>query len=60
MRRLQVAVINGSPAGNRGISANYVEYLRVRFPEHDFVVVEAAKKIRKIERDPARWEAIMG
>ena len=60
MRRLQVAVINGSPAGNRGISANYVEYLRMRFPEHDFVVVEAAKKIRKIERDPARWEAIMG
>ncbi len=50
---MKIVVVNGSPAGNRGVTAQSVEYLRRLFAEHEFEVVEAARRIRRLERDEA-------
>ena len=47
---MNITVINGSPSGTSGTSHQYIEFLRVQFPEHSFQVLEVARKIRKIER----------
>ncbi len=50
---MKIVVINGSPSGNRGVTAQSVEYLRRQFGEHEFEIVEAARRIRRLERDEA-------
>ena len=48
---MNIIVVNGSPSGNRGVTARSVDYLQQQFPEHRFEVVEVARRIRRIERD---------
>jgi multimeric flavodoxin WrbA len=56
---MNIVVINGSPAGNRGVTAQSVNYLQQQFPEHRFEVVEVARRIRRIERDEELMAAIV-
>ena len=56
---MRVVVINGSPSGESGITAQYAKYLEQRFPEHAFQVVEVARRIHHIEQDAARLDAIV-
>ncbi len=48
---MRIAVINGSPSGNRGVTAQSVAYLQARFGDHEFQVIEPARRIRRLERD---------
>ena len=56
---MKIVVINGSPSGNKGVTAQSVEYLRRQFGEHEFEVVEAARRIRRLERDEALFETTL-
>jgi len=56
---MRVVVINGSPSGENGITAQYVKYLEQRFAEHTLHFVEAARTIHRIERDAACLDAIV-
>ena len=56
---MNITVINGSPSGARGTSHTYIRFLEMQFPEHSFQVIEVARKIRKIEQDEKRFEAIV-
>ena len=56
---MRVVVLNGSPSGNRGITAHYVKYLGQQFPEHQFHAIEAARSIHGLERDGTRLAAII-
>ena len=56
---MNIIVINGSPSGTRGTTAQYVDYLAEQLPEHRFDVVEVARQARRIERDSATFEAIV-
>ncbi len=56
---MKIVVINGSPAGCRGASAQYVQYLQQQLPRHRFQILEVAREIHKIERDEARFETIV-
>jgi len=55
---MKVLVLNGSPSGERGVTAQYVAYLVRRFPEHQFHSREVARSIIGIERDKERWDGI--
>ena len=48
---MKIAVINGSPTGCRGTTAQYIKYLEQAFPQHQFVVLEVARRIKQLERD---------
>lgn len=56
---MKFVVINGSPSGNRGVTAHYVQYLEKLLPEHQFHTFEVAKGIRKLERDRDRLDDIV-
>lgn len=44
---MKLVVINGSPAGCRGASARYVQYLQQQLPRHCFQILEVAREIYK-------------
>ncbi len=48
---MKIAVINGSPKGKYSITLQTVIYLRKKFPEHDFSVLNAGQKIKALEKD---------
>ena len=48
---MEVLVFNGSPQGKNGITAQYTQYLEIKFPEYTFQTIEIARKINKLERD---------
>lgn len=56
---MKIIVINGSPSGLKGVTALHVQYLAQQLPEHQFEVIEAARKIRQIERDASCFAAIV-
>jgi len=56
---MKIIVINGSPHGKNGITAQYTKYLEIKFPEHEFNTIEVARKINKLERDLGIFNEIM-
>ncbi len=56
---MNIVVINGSPSGSRGVTAQYINYLQLKLPEHTFETLEVGRKIKVISRNRARGDAIM-
>ncbi len=56
---MKIAVLSGSPKGEDSVTLQYVRYLQKVHPEHEFQVFHAAQQIRKLERDPGAFAAIM-
>ena len=48
---MKIAVINGSPKGKYSITYQTVRYLERRFPEHEFMLLNAGQTIRAFEKD---------
>ena len=48
---MKVVVINGSPHGKNGVTAQYIKYLEIKFPEHEFTTIEVARKINRLDRN---------
>lgn len=55
---MNILVINGSPGGDNSITLYTALYLEKLFPEHNFSYLNAAQKIRSLEKDfsPANQE----
>lgn len=49
--KMKILVINGSPKGNDSITLQTVNFLKIKFPEHDFSVLNAAQRIKKLKKD---------
>jgi len=58
-KAMKICVINGSPHGERGMSARYTRYLAKKLPQHSFEVLEVAKKIHALQRDGRRMDAVV-
>lgn len=56
---MKIIVLNGSPKGDVSVTMQYVAYMRKKFPEHTYQTINIAQTIRKIENDPAAWNAIL-
>ncbi len=56
---MKIAVINGSPRGARGTSHQYIRFLSLQLPEHDFQVIEVARRIRAIDGNEQRLDEIV-
>lgn len=50
---MKIVVLNGSPKGNNSVTMQYVEYLRKKFPQHDWVQFNVAQQIKRLETDEA-------
>ena len=56
---MKIVVLNGSPKGESSITLQYVNFIKKKFPQHEFKVFHAAKNIRKIEKDRDSFRAII-
>lgn len=48
---MKILVVNGSPKGKYSITLQSVEYLKIKYPQHEFEVLDAGQKIKALERD---------
>ncbi len=48
---MRILIINGSPAGDDSITLQTVRYIRKFFPEHDWALLNASRRIRALEKD---------
>ena len=52
---MKIIVLNGSPKGDVSVTMQYVAYIRKKFPEHNYEILNIAHEIRKIEKDAEVW-----
>lgn len=48
---MKILIVNGSPKGKYSVTLQTLNYLALKFPEHDFKVIHAGQQIKKIQRD---------
>ena len=48
---MKVLVLNGSPKGNYSITLQTVHFLKIKYPDHEFEVLNVGQQIRKFEKD---------
>ena len=48
---MNILVINGSPKGKYSITLQTLEFIKRKFPEHEFRVLHAGQTIRALEKD---------
>ena len=56
---MKIAVLNGSPKGEVSVTVQYVRYIQKRYPEHELKIINVAHEIHGIERDQAKWQAVV-
>lgn len=48
---MNILVLNGSPKGQNSITLKTVEYLKIKFPEHEWETLNVGQRIRQYEKD---------
>jgi multimeric flavodoxin WrbA len=56
---MKFVILNGSPREEMSVTFHYFKYIRVNFPDHEYVVHHIGRKIKKIERDEDYFETII-
>ncbi|MBN1381778.1 MAG: NAD(P)H-dependent oxidoreductase [Deltaproteobacteria bacterium] len=56
---MKIVVLNGSPKGESSITLQYVNFIRKKFPQHEYKVFHVAKNIRKLEKDGNAFRTII-
>ncbi len=53
---MKIVVLNGSPKGDVSVTMQYIAYIRKKFPDHSYEILNIAHEIKKIESDMAVWD----
>ncbi|MEN6611424.1 MAG: NAD(P)H-dependent oxidoreductase [Methanoregulaceae archaeon] len=53
---MKIVVLNGSPKGDLSVTMQYAAYIRKKFPDHEYEILNIAKEIKKIEKDTPVWD----
>jgi len=56
---MKIVVLNGSPKGESSITLQYVNFIRKKFPRHEFHVFHIARDIKKLEKDVNYFESVI-
>ncbi|MHB8770051.1 MAG: NAD(P)H-dependent oxidoreductase [Syntrophales bacterium] len=56
---MKVAVLNGSPKGEKSVTLQYALYLRKKFPDLDLAIHPVAQRIQKLERDEGAFGQVL-
>jgi multimeric flavodoxin WrbA len=52
---MKIVVLNGSPKGDISVTMQYIAYIKKKFPEQTYEILNVAHDIKKIEKDTAAW-----
>ena len=56
---MKISVLSGSPKGDLSVTLQYVNYIRKKFPAHEFGVHHIGRSINRIEKDRAYFDSII-
>ncbi len=56
---MKIVILNGSPKGEYSNTIHYVKYIMKHRPEHEYNILEVGRDIKKIEKDPGMFDAII-
>ena len=56
---MKIVILNGSPKGDVSVTMQYVAYIRKKFPDNIYEILNVAQDIRKIEKDTAVWNNVL-
>ncbi len=56
---MNILVINGSPKGKYSVTLQTCKYLEIKFPGHQFSVLDVGQKIKSIEKDFAEAKKML-
>ena len=56
---MKIVVLNGSPKGNLSFTIQYVDYVSQFHTEHEWVFLDVAKKIKKLEKNKNAFQTII-
>ena len=56
---MRITILHGSPKGELSVTAQYAEYLTVKFPDHEWNHIHIGSEIGKIEKDTGRFREIL-
>jgi multimeric flavodoxin WrbA len=56
---MKCVILNGSPKGDVSVTMQYIAYIRKKFPEHTYEILNVAHEIKTIEKDTAAWNRIL-
>lgn len=56
---MKIVVLNGSPKGELSVTLQYVQYIRKKFPQHEFSVHHVSQKINSIEKNDSTFNDII-
>ena len=56
---MEIVVLNGSPKGDVSVTMQYIAYIRKKFPDQTYTILNVAADIKKIERDTATWNKML-
>ena len=57
---MKIAIINGSPKGKYSITLQTSRFLEMKYPEHEFCVLNAGQKIKALEKDFSEARELLG
>ena len=56
---MKIVVLNGSPKGDSSVTIHSIKYLQKKFPDHEFTIINIAKRIKGIERSRKTFDGIL-
>lgn len=56
---MKIIVLHGSPKGEKSVTLQYINYIRNRYPDHDFKIEYIAQKIGSLEKNEAAFGDII-
>lgn len=56
---MKIAVLNGSPKGEKSCTMQYILYIQKKFPQHELKILNVAQQIKILEKNPEKFQAII-
>ena len=56
---MKIAVLNGSPKGDQSVTMQYVLYIKKRIPQHEYIILNVAQQIKKLEKNNEAFQEIL-
>ncbi len=56
---MKITVLNGSPKGETSVTMQYINYIKKKFPRHEYVLRNISARIKKIEKMDSEFADII-
>ena len=56
---MNIAVLNGSPKGDKSVTLQYINYIKKNYPKHELKIINISQKIKKIEKNDTYLRLIL-